>query len=111
MRAGRLRHRITLQINEPTADGYGGQTANWTSTIRGIPAAIEPLNGRELIAAQAVQSDINVKISMRYMTGITAAMRLLDQDGTVYDIKAPPINVGGRNRELQIMAATGANNG
>ena len=40
---------------------------------------------REFIAAQAVQSDVSVRITMRYRPGITSAMRLL-HDGKVYGI-------------------------
>ena len=48
-------------------------------------ASIEPLSAREFIAAQAVQSDVSVRVSVRYRPGITAAMRLL-HDGKTYNI-------------------------
>ena len=59
-------------------------TTTW-ATVATVWAAVEPLSAREFIAAQAVQSNVSVRITMRYRPGITSAMRLL-HDGKVYNI-------------------------
>lgn len=108
MRAGHLRHRIVIQQSIITRDSYGQPVASWVS-VATVWAAIEPLSGRELIAAQAVQSEITTRISLRYLPGITSAMRVVH--GTrIYNIKTL-LNLDERNRELQLMCSEGLNDG
>jgi head-tail adaptor len=57
MRAGQLRHLVTLQSRSTTPDTYGEPAQTWSNLHADQPASIEPLSGRELINAQAVQSD------------------------------------------------------
>lgn len=85
MDPGKLRHRITIQRKEQTQNpNTGAMTTTW-ATVATVWAAVEPLSAREFIAAQAVQSDVSVRITMRYRPGITSAMRLL-HDGKTYNI-------------------------
>jgi len=109
MRAGQLRHRITIQQLSTTRDDYGGVVETWADFAPDIPASVQPLSGRELIAAQAAQSEARVKMSMRYIPGVTEVMRV-SYGGKVYNITAV-IDVDERHRELQIMAGTGLNQG
>jgi len=74
-----------------------------------VYADIQPLSGRELIAAQAVQSEITGKITMRYLLGVTAGMRAR-YEGKVYDIQSV-IDWGLRHRELNLMVSEGLSNG
>ena len=48
-----MRHRITIQAENPTTDAGGGQTDPWASptTVATVNACIEPMSGRELINA------------------------------------------------------------
>jgi SPP1 family predicted phage head-tail adaptor len=82
----------------------------WEDVCTGVKASIEPLQGRELIAAQAVQSETTSKIRIRYRTGITAAMRIVF-GARLFNITAPPINPGERNQELILMVSEGINEG
>lgn len=75
MRAGRLRHRITLQTRSATLDAAGNRPAAWTDDAT-VWGAVEPLSGRELIAAQAAQSEVTHKLTLRWRAGVTAAMRV-----------------------------------
>ena len=109
MKAGSLRHKITIQENAALNDGAGSQKAVWQDVCT-VHAAIKPLSGRELIVSQAENSEISVRIVIRYRTGITASMRIVYQN-TIYAIVAPPINTDMRNTELQIMCAAGLNKG
>lgn len=109
MKAGSLRHRVTIQENAALKDAAGSQKPYWVDVCT-VYAAIKPLSGRELIVSQAENSEINVRIVIRYRAGITASMRIVYQN-TIYAIVAPPINTDMRNAELQIMCAAGLNNG
>ena len=47
-----------------------------TTFAASIPASIEPLSAREFIQAAAVQSAVTARIVIRYLPGVTAAMRV-----------------------------------
>ena len=85
LKAGNLRHRIALQRKQQTQNPQTGAMVTTWVTEATVWAAVEPLSAREFIAAQAVQSDVSVRIRVRYRPGITSAMRLL-HDGKVYNI-------------------------
>lgn len=85
MRSGPLRHRITLQRRVLTQDPDTGEMLptwqNWAKPW----ARIEPLSARELIAAQAGQSEITARIIIRHRLGVLPTMRILYRD-KVYSI-------------------------
>lgn len=109
MRAGELRRRVTIQQRVTTQDTFGGQSQTWTDFAANVPAAIDPLSGRELMTAQATQSEVSHRITIRYLPGVTAAMRIVYQ-GRYFNISAV-MNIEERNREMQILASEGLNNG
>lgn len=109
MKAGSLRHKITIQENAALNDAAGSQKPVWVD-VYSVYAAIKPLSGRELIVSQAENSEISVRIVIRYRAGITASMRIVYQN-TIYAIVAPPINTDMRSTELQIMCAAGLSKG
>lgn len=106
--AGELRHVITIQERAETTDAYGGTVYIW-SDFATVRAKVQPLRGRELIAAQAAQNQTTVKFYIRYLAGIDSTMRLV-WDGNNYDIE-PPVDVNGQGRVLEIMAKTGMSTG
>ena len=53
MQAGRLDQRVTLERFTTTTDDWGGPIEAW-APLATVWAAVEPLNGREFIAAMAV---------------------------------------------------------
>ena len=100
MRAGKLRHSITVEQVSEVRDARGETTKTW-STFLTSRAGIYPLRGKEFFAAHQDNAEINTKIVLRYQPGITAEMRVL-ANGNYYDIQAV-INVEERNRELNLM--------
>lgn len=109
MKAGKLRHRVTIQrlalADEPE---FGGQTESWVD-VATVWAAIEPLFGHEKVAAHAVQSEATVKITIRYRTDVTTAMRLIF-GSDVYDIHhVSP--VPGRGNDMDLLCSTGLTQG
>ena len=85
LKSGTLRHRCALQRKQQTQNPQTGALLTAWVTEAIVWAAVEPLSAREFIAAHAVQSDVSVRITVRYRPDITAAMRLL-HDGKVYNI-------------------------
>lgn len=102
MRAGSLRERVTLQSpTESRSAAYADVQKAWVD-VATVWAAFEPLSGRELLLAQQVSSDINVRFRVRYRADVTAKWRV--RYGTrIFQIVQPPIDVGGRRVELHLM--------
>lgn len=115
MLAQRLRHRVDIQAPVITRDPETEEAIreDWES-IRGsadelIPAAIEPLSGREFLAAASTQSAVSTRITIRERAGLLPSMRVLHQ-GDVYNIRAILPDPSLR-RHLVLMCETGANDG
>ena len=111
MQAGKLRHRVTIEqlvTGSPDRAGSGAQDTSWL-TFRTCWAAIEPLSGKEYFAADAVQSEIKVRIRIRYVAGVLPSMRVL-HGSTAYTIEAI-INPQTRNIELLLMCSQGVQHG
>jgi SPP1 family predicted phage head-tail adaptor len=100
MKAGKLRHQITIERASQTQNEYGEIVEGW-ETVGTFPASVEPINGREYFAAQAVQSEATTRIRMRYKPGILVTDRVT-HGGTVYNIQSV-INPEMRNEELLLM--------
>ncbi len=75
MRIGRLRHQVVLQRRSGTTSSMNEPLDTWIDLAR-VAAGIEPLSGREFIAAQQVQSDLSHRITMRYFAGLTPRDRV-----------------------------------
>lgn len=100
MKAGSLRHRVTIVRRvEGSTDAVGTPQYTWTDMEIDVPAEVRPLSGSELLAAQQVSASTTHEIVMRYGSDITARDRLTF-NGRTLELDAPPINVGERNREL-----------
>lgn len=77
MEAGRLRHRIDIEVPTQVQDATTGEiTLTWGTHLASVPAAVEPLSVREYISAQQVQSEIVARITIRYRSGLNATMRI-----------------------------------
>ncbi|MGH8431499.1 MAG: phage head closure protein [Solimonas sp.] len=110
MRAGRLRHRIAIQQQVKEQDASGNLTTSWAAVADNVPAEMVPLSGRELIAAQATQSEINTRCTIRVLAGVTAAMRVV-HEGAIYNIQAPPLPDPTYKRHLTLMLSGGLSDG
>ena len=99
--SGRLTKKITIQKVTETKTGSGATTESWSDYIKTF-ASVEPLNGREFFAAQAVQAEESVKFRIRYQSGINTKMRIFYND-RIFDIQSV-INTAERNDELILMS-------
>lgn len=113
LRAGSLRHRVTIQTldaESPSQDAGGAPNDTW-SDVKTVWAAVEPLRGRELLAAQQVASEVTGTIRMRYEAGQGVTAKHRCKFGTrYYDILAV-VNPTERNKELLLYVREGPNNG
>ena len=100
MRAGTLDQRVTLERLTGGVDELGQPFEDW-ATVATVWASVQPLVGREFIAAQAAQSEVTTRVVIRYMAGLTAADRVL-HDGRVYEVTAV-LDVRSQNDELVLM--------
>lgn len=62
---GELRRRVTLQQRTQGQDAAGGILATWADLAE-VSAKVEPLTGRELLAAQAVHAEITLDVIVRW---------------------------------------------
>ena len=100
MKAGKLDQRVTLE-RQSRVLGPLGQPVNAWAPLTMVWAAVEPLVGREYLAAGAMQSQVTTRITMRYRPGITAQDRVI-HDGKTYGIVSV-IDVRSQGRELVLM--------
>ena len=111
LEAGKLRQRITIQQQAISQDSQTGeQVTTWVDFRTSIPASIEPLSAREFIQASAVQSRITARIVIRYLSGITASMRIL-HGSDVYNIEGVLTDKVSGREYLTLPVSAGVNEG
>lgn len=76
MQAGRLRHRIEIQVAS-TADGSfsKSQSVNY-STVTTVWGEIRPLTGKEFVHGRANDAQVTHEVTIRYYSGLTPRHRL-----------------------------------
>ncbi len=78
MRAGALRHRISIQEEILVDDGEGGFVRTWATITNGtVWASVQPLSGAEAYRAQQVQGNLTHSTVIRYLAGVTPKHRVL----------------------------------
>jgi SPP1 family predicted phage head-tail adaptor len=85
-----------------------GETSKEWSTFDRVAAAVEPLSGKEFIAAQANQSKVSTRITIRYLAGVNAGMRIVE-DGKIYNIEAVLPDKNSGIRYLTLLVSDGVN--
>ena len=101
MRAGDLRHAVTIQARASEArNSFGEETFEW-ETHQQVWAAIEPLSGRELIDAHEVQAEITLRVRIRSLSGVVPDMRVLF-GARILEIQAV-IDLEERGHEMHLM--------
>ncbi|MFQ5625592.1 MAG: phage head closure protein [Methyloligellaceae bacterium] len=102
MRAGQLRHRVQVQSRSSTTSG--GELSDTWSTVATVWADIDPLTGRELLAAHQTQSEATIRVAMRYgseLKDLTSDDRLLFKGRVLEIIEAK--NASERNEEWHLL--------
>ncbi|MDQ7965659.1 phage head closure protein [Pseudomonas plecoglossicida] len=112
MRLGRLNHLITIEhkvkLRDPVTLEFGEPT--WQKFAK-VYAEVSPLSARDLIAAQAAQSEATARMKIRYRPGVMSTMRILYR-GEVYSIEGPPLEDTKSGLEyLTLMVSKGVKDG
>lgn len=112
MRAGKLRHRVTIQSPTSataTRDALGERITDWTTVASSVPAAVEPMAGREAFLAAQRQSTATHTVRLRYestWSAMDASWRILF-GSRVLVLDGPPRNPDERNAELILTCIEG----
>lgn len=86
MKIGKLRHRVTIQVNTPTQDATTGVVTDVWTTFATVWASVEPLSAREFIAAANTSSQVVARVVIRYLAGVVPSMRIVHGSRT-YNIE------------------------
>lgn len=101
MRAGQLRHWVTLETQTTGPDGRGGFLQTWTPLSPSVvKAAIESVPGSERPIAGTVLSGATHVVTMRYHAGVTTKTRI--RFGTRTFAVSGLANIDERSRELRV---------
>ena len=118
MKAGTLRHRITLQTAVDTQDTTTGEPVRSWTTLATVWADISPLSGREILASAVELGEVDTRIRIRWAPalanlGVKSRAAHLLADGRLdvyYDILSVTEPKLGR-RELELICNSGAHEG
>lgn len=102
MRAGELRHRLTIRRAATTDDGRGGQTITGWPDVTTVWGSVEAIGAREFLQAGAMQNAATSLVRMRYTANLTVKDRLYWADRSlVFEIVALR-DLDGRARMLEL---------
>ena len=101
MRAGQLRHLITVEQKTTTPDGIGGGSEQW-STFAETWAAIWPVSASETVKNMQASGEITHRVRIRFIDSVTKDMRIT-YGSREFEIVQPPINFEERNQYLDIL--------
>ena len=91
MRAGLLRHTVTVEVNVPHMNDYGEDEDQW-STFATRRARVTPIQASERWATAQLLPEVTHEVEMRHLPNARADMRVVF--GTrVFTIQGPPVNV------------------
>ena len=107
MRAGILRHRVTIQQMVETSDGHHGLDETATTVAARIPAYVQPLAGRALERAQQIDPRTTHQVDLRHRTGLATGQAVIfhdpDDGDRTFEIVAPPTDVLEQRRTLRLL--------
>lgn len=104
---GKLRHRLTIQAANPTADVYGGQQDPWAqpTSVARVWGQIRPLRGTEQLRGMQLEGRVSHRIVIRKREGVTSAMRI-KFGARLFNIRAV-IDPGEEKRWLELLCDEG----
>lgn len=101
VRAGRLRHRVTIEQNSPTQDSFGELDESW-STLETRWARVVPISPTERFANDQKFAETTHRFELRHISGVTPEMRI-NWDSRTFDIVGA-VDVNERGAETHIWA-------
>ena len=79
MKAGSLRHRITLQQPTESRDSFQEMVTTWTD-VATVPAAIDWGSGRRFLEAKQLNAEVEGIVLIRYRSDIQPEWRIKYDD-------------------------------
>jgi len=109
VRAGTLKNWITIQRPGTIKDELGQLVPGWL-VLDSVWSDIQFQSGLELARADTTVSVLKASIRIRTRADVLANMRVVDDEGRIYEIKAVVPNK--RSRQfIDLVCETGANDG
>jgi SPP1 family predicted phage head-tail adaptor len=100
MKAGDLRHRVTLQQPQVTANAIGEEYATWVD-VATVWGAVEPATGSWYYQGQQGESKVDGRVRIRYRSDVLPTWRV--KFGARYLSIVSILNPNERNKETVIM--------
>lgn len=101
--SSKLKHQLILQEPNTSADAVGGFTRTWDD-VATLWAEITPISGSQRFAYEQQISRQRVRITLRYRSGVTTQMRLVETaSNRIFDIKSV-INIREEDTLIEILA-------
>lgn len=110
MQAGRLRHRVIIQQFSQIQSPITGNIEKIWQDLVTVWAEVAPASVRDFIAAQAEQSEVTGRITIRYRDGITSKNRILFR-GKIYNISGVLPDPDSGIEYLTLAVSEGVNDG
>jgi SPP1 family predicted phage head-tail adaptor len=110
MQAGKLRHRITLQKPVKTQSPATGAVINTWADVATLWADVTDVSVREFVAAQAGQSEVTARITIRYRDDVTNKNRIVYR-GRIYNIYGVLADDKSGSEYLTLPCSQGVNDG
>jgi head-tail adaptor len=74
LRAGLLRHRVTVQSLTPTTDTQGGRSTTTTTVLSRASARVEAVSGAELVQSRAMGAEQQYRVTLRAIGSAAASI-------------------------------------
>jgi SPP1 family predicted phage head-tail adaptor len=84
-----------------TADGQGGFTEAWGTSLSGVSCHIRPMKGFEMLSGDGIQVFHRYILTLPYDTAISEANRV-EIGGVAYNVMMPPDNGKSWNLDLRL---------
>ena len=104
MKAGELRHRVTLQSPTETLNSINEVVPTWTD-VATVWAAVEPNTGTWVFQAKQANSNVKGRVRMRYRSDIQSNWRI--KFGSRYLTIESILNPNERNIETVVLYSEG----
>ena len=106
MNPRKLRHRVKLHRKTSSRSPTGAvKVAQWEHVLT-LWAVFTPLSVKDVIIAQAAQTNITARAKIRYRNDVDSAMRL-EHAGRTYEIVGEPLADNGSGREYMTLMLRG----
>lgn len=77
IKAGKLRHRITVYTRTGTLNASLSPIGNESAALTDLPASVRPLTAREKFRGDGVRTELTHLVEVRYNSAIVAAAEIV----------------------------------